>query len=127
MEQKKDSHNLIEKITFSFGLAALLVLLSYLVYQSIQEKKGPPQLVITTAPQPGMEHHGFQVRIENIGEETAKSVNLKMNLYRNGKSIESGIISTKFVPAKSVEIAWIVFHQEKNPDDSLVVSSVTYL
>jgi uncharacterized protein (TIGR02588 family) len=122
MNQNKKDHNPIERITFFMGLAVLAAIFSYLIYQLTQEKKDPPQLVVTSTYQPTMAHYGFEVRVRNKGEETAENASIKLSLYQDGKAVETGTINTAFVPVKST--TWIVIHTQRKPSDSLVVSSL---
>lgn len=127
MGKKKNGHNWIEKFTFSLGVLVLIALFTYLILQITSKKNAPAQLVITTTVQPQMDHYSYKVIIENLGEETAEAVNLTMDLYQNGETVVSGTMTINYVPVKSTEIGYIIFHREKKPKDSLVVSSVTYL
>lgn len=127
MKNKKTEHNIVEKVVFGIGIIVLITLLTYLVLQISREKNEPPQLLVTSAQQDGMIHNSYKVIIKNIGEETAESVTLKMSLYQNGKSIETGSLDIDYVPVNSTEIGFMVFYSKPKPNDSLVVSSVTYL
>ena len=120
-------HNTVETITFIVGLLLILPLIGFLIYQISTKKKAPPQLQITSLYQPQMEDYGFRVEVENTGEESAEAVNIKLALYQEGEVADDGEISIQYVPVKSKETAWIVFHTRKKPGDSLVVSSVTYV
>ena len=126
-EEKEQGHNILERTVFVVGLAILVGLLSYLVYMASQERTKPPRLVITSAYQPNMQDYAFKVKVKNFGEETAVNANIKMSLYQNGKSVASGTANISFVPVNSEETTWFVFHQERKPTDSLVVTSVTYV
>lgn len=126
MENKKD-HNIVEIITFITGLLVLLVLISYLVYQISQKKDSPPDLEISTCYQPSMKNYAYKLEVMNKGEESAESVHIKLSLYQEGKTVEDGAVSIRYVPVKSKETAWIVFHTDRKPGDSLVVSSVTFV
>lgn len=119
-------YNKLELGTFFLGIAVLMVLISYLVYQIFQEKEAPPNLKITHTYQPQMEDYAFEVKIENSGEKTAEDVRLNMTLYQEGKKTETGEVSFSFVPVKSKKTAYIVFNQHRKANDSLVISSRTY-
>lgn len=128
MTKNKKKYNIVEKITFGFGLSVIAVLLTYLVYEMVSQKKSfPPQLVITSLYNPQMSYYGFEVWVENIGDETAEEVNVELSLYQEGKEVETGTINIMYVPIKSKETAWVVFHTKRKPNDSLVVSSVSYI
>lgn len=126
MEQKKD-HNIVEIITFIAGLAVLLALVGFLIYQINKENGTPPKLEISSSYQPSMEHYSFKLQVSNKGDESAEDVNIKLSLYQEGKAVEDGNVTIQYVPVKSMETAWIVFHTDRKAGDSLVVSSVTYV
>ena len=123
----KKQHNFIENGTFVVGLLILLALISYLVYQISQDKKSPPEIQVTTNYQPAMDNYAFEVTVENNGGESAEAVNIKLSLYQEGEAVEDGTLDIQYVPVKSKETGWIVFHSERKAGDSLVVSSVTYM
>lgn len=129
MTPNKKKYNIIEKTTFTFGILVTLGLLSYLVFQLINQdrKSNPPQLVITTSYEPKLSHYTFKVVVENIGGETAEEANIQLSLYQEGKPVEKGTINILYVPIKSKETSWVIFHTEKKLNDSLVISSVSYV
>ena len=126
MEQKK-GHNLVEIITFIAGLIVLLAVVGFLIYQINATKGTPPNIVISSSYQPSMEDYSFKLEVENKGEESAEAVNIKLSLYQEGKVAADGDVNIQYVPVKSKETAWIVFHSDRKPGDSLVVTSVTYV
>ena len=123
----KKQHNIIENGTFVVGLLILLALISYLVYQISQDKKSPPEIQVTTNYQTAMDNYAFEVTVENNGGESAEAVNIKISLYQEGEAVEDGTLDIQYVPVKSKETGWIVFHSDRKTGDSLVVSSVTYM
>jgi len=123
----KKQHNFIENGTFVVGLLILLALISYLVYQISQDKKSPPEIQVTTSYQTAMDNYAFEVTVENNGGESAEAVNIKLSLYQEGEAVEDGTMDIQYVPVKSKETGWIVFHSDRKTGDSLVVSSVTYM
>lgn len=127
MNQHKKAHNTVERITFLIGLAVLIAIIFYLTYLITESKNEPPQLVITSTYMPTMAHYGFEVKVKNEGEETAENASIKLSLYQDGRSVETGTVNIAYVPVSSEETAWIVFHTKRKPSDSLVVSSLTYV
>lgn len=123
----KKQHNIIENGTFVVGLLILLALISYLVYQISQDKKSPPEIQVTTNYLTAMDNYAFEVTVENNGGEAAEAVNIKLSLYQEGEAVEDGTLDIQYVPVKSKETGWIVFHSDRKTGDSLVVSSVTYM
>ena len=124
---EKKGHNFVEVSTFIVGLAVILSLVGFLVYQIYQKEETPPALYVTSTYQPDMENYGFKVDVENKGEETAAAVNIKLSLYQEGEAVDDGTITIQYVPVKSKETSWIVFHTGRKAGDSLVVSSITYI
>lgn len=127
MNRDGEKYNIAEKIGFAIGLLVSVALVGYLVFQISQKKKIPPQLQVSSSYKAALEPYTFQIRVENKGEETAKSVNLRFSLYQNGQSVETASMSIDYVPVKSSEIGWVVFYRERKQGDSLVVSSITFL
>src|SRR5690606_37004354 len=123
----KKQYNIIETGTFVVGLLILLALISYLVYQISQDKKSPPEIQVTTSYQPAMDNYALEVTVENNGGESAEAVNIKLSLYQEGEAVEDGTMDIQYVPVKSKETGWIVFHSDRETGDSLFVSSVTYM
>ncbi|HET8753579.1 MAG TPA: hypothetical protein VFM59_04390, partial [Salinimicrobium sp.] len=121
--------NIIEKLTFGFGILVIVSLLSFLVYQLVNQnrKQNPPQLIVTSTYDPKMSYYTYKVVVENIGDQTAEEANIQLSLYQDGKKVETGTINILYVPIKSEETAWLVFHTKRKPNDSLVVSSVSYV
>lgn len=124
---RKKKHNAVETGTFIVGLLLILPLIGFLIYQISTKKEAPPVFQVSSVYQPEMQHYGFRVEVENTGGESAEAVNIKLSLYQEGQVAEDGEISIQYVPVKSKETAWIVFHTKRKPGDSLVVSSVTFV
>lgn len=124
---KKKGHNTVEIITFIAGMVVLLSVLGFLIYQMQQKKSSPPELYITSTYQPSMKGYAFKLQVENKGEESAEAVSIKLSLYQEGEAVEDGTVNIQYVPVKSKETAWIVFHTDRKSGDSLVVASVTYV
>ena len=72
-------------------------------------------------------NYDYIVEIENIGEETAESANIKLSLYQDGKAVEEGTVNLQYIPVKSKRTAWIVFQTKRKIGDSVAVSSITYV
>lgn len=124
----KQQYNLIQRGVFFLGTLVLIGLVSMLIYEMTQQKdKKPPILEITISHQPDQPNNSYQVWIKNRGEETAEKTDVLLNLYQEGALTESGTISINYVPPGSKAEGWIVFHTDPKPDDSVVVSSVTYV
>lgn len=119
-------HSKIEKVVFGTGLIIILSIMGYLVYE-MGGPKHPPQLKVTSNYEPGMEHYGFEVVVQNLGEQSAAKANIQLKLYQDGKAVENGTLSFAYVPKKSRQKGWVVFYQEREPTDSLVVASITFI
>lgn len=124
---KKQQYNLIQRVVFFMGIVVLSGLVSMLVYEMTQKSEKPPILEISTSHQPAQPNNTYQVRVQNLGEETAEKTTVLLKLYQEGELAESGTISINYVPPGSKAEAWVVFHTDSKKDDSLVVSSVTYV
>lgn len=127
MSEKEVSHNILEKVVFATGLLILAAVMGYLGYLVFKGRSKPPKLVIESTYQPDMDFYAYKVLITNTGEETATSANIKLALYQEGKSVATGSIGISYIPIRSTETAWMVFHRKRKPGDSLVVSSITFL
>lgn len=124
---KEKGHNSVERITFVFGLLVIASLLTFLIYQLTQKSGKPPQLIVTSTYQADLEPYGFEIQVVNKGDQTAENAVISLDLYQNDSIIASGSLEMNYVPVKSKETAWIVFNQSRMPNDSLVVSSVSYV
>lgn len=123
----KQQYNLIQRAVFLIGTIVLIGLVSLLIYEMTQQKnQKPPLLEITTSHQPSQPNSSYQVWIQNSGEQTAEKTAILLNLYQEGELTESGTISINYIPPGSKAEAWIVFHTDSKPNDSVVVSSITY-
>lgn len=124
-EEKRSIHNTTEKTVFIIGLFILLGIIGYLVYLIQKERTLPPVLVVTSAYKPDLKPYGFEVKVENFGEEAASNVSVKLELYQDGKTAGSGTVQMDYVPISSNETAWITFDVKRKPGDSLVINSIT--
>ena len=127
MDTQKEERNLLEKITFYFGLFILLLLIGYLVYQGSSREEKPPKIEVSAFFQPQGQENIYKVEIRNNGQETAQFVNIRFDLYQQGKLAESAVLEINFVPVQSKEEGWISFSRKRGPSDSLVVGAKTYL
>ena len=127
MENQKKERNILEKITFYLGLFILALLIGYLVYQLQTNEEQPPSLQIITSYESAMPQYTFKVEVQNKGQETAKSANINLNLYQNGKLAESAVLGIDYVPAHSKEKGWVTFSKKRKASDSLVVGPVTFI
>lgn len=126
MEESKKPNG-IEKMVFVLGLLILSLLVGYLSYQWTTKENKPPSLKIATSHDPSFESYTFKVETENTGEETAKSVNIKFDLYQEGKVAESAVLEIDYVPIQSKEQGWVSFSKKRKTSDSLAVSSISFL
>lgn len=127
MKNKNQKYNLIQRVVFFIGLIALMGLVSVLLYEMILVSQKPPELEISTVRFETPQENKYQVWIQNSGEITAENTSVLLNLYQEGEITDSGTIFLNYVPPGAKAEAWIVFHREAKPGDSLVVASVTYL
>lgn len=127
MDKKKQRFNLIQRVIFIFGLLVLLGLFTFLLYESGQHKSQPPNLEVFIEHHPERPQHSYQLMVKNTGEETAKEASLLVSLYQEGEVKESGTLVFDFVPPGSTEEGWIVFTSAHTPEDSVVVSSMSYV
>lgn len=127
MNKKKQRFNLVQRAIFIFGLVVLLGLFGFLIYESNQNNERPPHLETTIIPHSQSPQHKYQLLVKNTGEETAKNASLLVNLYHKDDLKESVTLSIDFVPPGSEVEAWVVFKDQATPEDSVVVSSMSYL
>lgn len=127
MNRKKQRFNLVQRVIFIFGLIVLSGLFGFLIYESGQHNKQPPNLETSLKHYPEVPQHSYRVLVKNTGEETAKNASLFVNLYQEGALQESATLSIDFVPPGSEVEGWVVFKYPATPNDSVVVSSMTYL
>lgn len=127
MNQKKKKFNVIENLIFGTGVLVLTALVGYLVFQITQKNGGPPDLVITNKYQPSLPNYAFEIEVTNQGHTTAQMAQINFDLFQDGKQVESASLQMDYIPVNSKKLGWLVFGTEKKPNDSLVVSSMTFL
>ncbi|MGB8705637.1 MAG: hypothetical protein WCD31_11455 [Gillisia sp.] len=119
--------NFVQMLTFFFGCLVFVTLAGYLVFQIATKKEGPPSLVVHTRYVPSMKHLAYEVTVRNVGEESAQSATVNLDLFQQGKLKASSTVTISYVPKKSKETTWVVFYEKKSSSDSVAVSSVTYV
>ena len=118
--------NGVQLTVFILGALLILGLIGYLSYKAVKLDKRPPQPEVTAVYQSDLPAYTYRVKVENKGGETASNMNLKMTLYQDGKSKESGTFSISYLPINSEQVGWMVFETQRKSTDSLVVSSLTF-
>ncbi len=127
MKKIRRNHNIVERITFGFGLVLLGAIIGFLLFDLTVEDHHPPQLMISSVVDPSVLPYGFRVNVKNTSKQTAENAQINFVLYQNGERVEEASADFTFVPAKSQKTAWIVFNTKRKQSDSLVVISATYL
>src|SRR5690606_13998407 len=127
MDTGRKSYNVVEKISFALGLVVLVALVSFLVYQMVQKQNVPPILELSIVEEPLTPDYDFIIEVKNVGEETAESISIVLNLYQEGIAVEESMIRLQYIPIKSKKTAWIVFGQKEKLGDSVIVSSITFV
>ncbi len=127
MKKIRRKHNIVERITFAFGLLLLAAILGFLFFDLTQDDHHPPQLEISCIYDPTVLPYGYRVMVKNTSKQTAEGAQIDFGLYQDGERTETASASFTFVAAKSKKTAWIVFNTKRKPSDSLVVISSTYL
>ena len=115
--------NGVQLTVFILGALLVLGLIGYLSYKALKLDNRPPQPEVTAVYQPDLPDYTYRIKIENKGAETATNMNLKMTLYQDGKSKETGTLSISYLPINSEQIGWMVFETSRKPTDSLIISS----
>lgn len=127
MQEQRKELNSVEKTTFYLGLLILTLLVGYLSYQWATKEKKPPSVQVTTSFDPSFGLNTYEVLAKNSGNETATSVNIKLNLYQDGKLAESAVLEIDYLPELSREKGWVSFSSAKKANDSLAIGPITYL
>lgn len=126
-EHHQDKKNILEWVVFYSSLSLIILLLGYLVYQTLNHKPGSPDLAVTYArhPSPNAPYR-YHLTVQNEGHETAEEVSIEMVLQKDGAQLETGTMQLAYVPKNSKREGWINF--SKNPDeaDTLYVRIVSY-
>ena len=127
MSETRRKHNIIERITFGFGLISLFAIIGFLIFDMNNSKRETPQLQIKAEYDASVKPNGYKIIVENSSKQTAADAQISFGLYHDGKLSNSATATFDFIPAKSQKTAWIVFYSDRNPSDSLVIQSVTFL
>lgn len=116
----------LENIVFYVGLLIITGLVSYLIFQSFQDKNLPPDLKISIASMASKEC-AFKVMVENKGGTSAKDVNIVFNLFQMDEKTESSTVSIDYMPVDSKKTLWVVFKKSTSDCGSLRVGSLAFL
>lgn len=127
MRKIRRKHNLVERITFGFGIISLTIIIGFLVMDLGENDALPPHLAITTHYDASVQQNGYTIQVKNTSKQTAADAAITVGLYRGGTLSESATINFNFVPAKSLKTGWVIFNGNRNPSDSVVVLSSTYV
>ena len=106
--------NGVQLTVFILGALLILGLIGCLSYEAVKLDNRPPQPEVTTVYQPDLPAYTYRIKVKNKGAETATNMNLKMTLYQDGKSKESGTFSISYLPVNSEQIGWMVFEKKES-------------
>ena len=124
MSEPKKKHNVVEVVTFAFGLVVLASLVGYLAYQFFTSEDTPPNLEVTVKPGAG-QCCAYKVIISNSGSRTAEAANIKFERRRDG-TLREETLSIDYIPANSKREAMLVFPDEIRAGDVIVVSAISF-
>lgn len=127
MEKPENELNYLERVVFAIGLIILITLIGYLSFEWYNKTEKPPDLQISFFQDKSYSNNTYRVETKNTGKETAKSVNLKFDLYQDGRRAETAVLEIDYVPVRSKEIGWISFTRRISASDSVVVSTISFL
>jgi uncharacterized protein (TIGR02588 family) len=114
---KKLEKNWVEWVVFAAGLALVLSVLSYLVYEGATMGDDPPSIEVRLgAPEPRAHNFIVPVTVTNHGDETAEGITVEVLLETGGGDAGGeparGELSIAFLPRRATREGFVTFQQD---------------
>ena len=104
--------NRLEWAVFGVALVLVLATFAYLLRESLTERKGPPDVVVSIGePRRGAGGYMVPLTAENRGSETAEEVRVTIELERDGRQ-EQAVLEFAYLPRNSTRSGWVGFQRD---------------
>lgn len=105
--------NPLEWAVFTFGMASVVAILGFLIWDAATARGGAPELHVELgSPVPGSSGFTVPVTVRNQGDETAEGVLVVVTLDLAGGPHETAEIEMAFVPRRSQREGWVTFRSD---------------
>jgi uncharacterized protein (TIGR02588 family) len=111
---RKLQKNWVEWIVFGVGLALVLSVLAYLVYDGATMGGDPPNIEVRLGT-PRQLRHNFivPVTVTNHGDETAEGVNIEVLMESDSQEEPGrGILTIALLPRRATREGFVAFRQD---------------
>ena len=106
----KPSKNWLEWSVFAVSLVLVVATLGFLVWESVANHGGPPDVVVTLGEaQPSSGGYRVPVEVGNVGRSTAEDVLIPVLLDLPDGTREEGRLNIAFLPRDSKREGWVTF------------------
>ena len=110
---KKLQKNWMEWIVFAVGLALVLSVLGYLVYDGATMGSDPPSIEVRLgAPEQRAHNYIVPVTVTNHGDKTAEGVTVEVLLESDGREGVRGELTVAFLPRRATREGFVTFQQD---------------
>ena len=113
----------LEWVVFGLSTVLVLILLGYLVYETLSDNGTPPDLVVSVGePRPSTHGYVVPVKATNKGESTARAVELEV--FTGDDDQQRATLTHDFLSPGEEREGWVGFSGE--PSSELRVRVVGY-
>jgi uncharacterized protein (TIGR02588 family) len=105
--------NWVEWVVFAVGLALVLSVLGYLVYDGATMGNDPPSIEVRLGT-PEQRTHNFivPVMVTNHGDKTAEGITIEVLLEGGGQEQVRGELTVAFLPRRATREGFVTFQQD---------------
>ena len=119
--------NLLEWTVFGFSFLLVILVISYLTYNSVTHRTSSPNVSAHYEKDPSGNHpYRYKIIVTNSGGETAEEVNIEAAIMKGGESIEKAELQIAFSPKLSEREGWVNFSRNPEEGDSITVKALSY-
>ena len=124
---RKDKKNWLEWSVFALSLLMVVGVLGYLIYMTWHHEESSPDIKVDYRPDPTHSSpHRYQVKVQNVGGQTAEEVIIELSLQKAGAAIETSQVQLPFLPKEATQESWVNFSKDPALADSVTSRVVSY-
>lgn len=105
---------LLESLAAGIGLALLVAMFAFLVYEAVKTDDGAPAVMVVepTGVTSAAGQHVVEIKVTNRSRKTAAAVQVEGVLSEGGSDVETSNASLDYVPGKSQRQGAVVFSKD---------------
>ena len=105
---------LLESVSAGIGLALLVGMFAFLVYEAMNTDDGKPPVIVVepTSVTAAQGQYVVEIRVTNQSRKTAAAVQVEGVLTQGGADVETSNASLDYVPGKSRRTGGVVFTRD---------------